>query len=165
MPHTSTNVRWRIWFFKPIYQLRSYASSFYRKLRAARDVGPWGERIASRYLRQRGLTILKRNWRSGRLEADIIALDKRTIAIIEVKTRHERLEERYPAYNAVTPDKRSRLEALSRSFIRNNGPFFRRYGIKGHQIDIIEVYYRRASFGRRVATNIKWHRNIPQGYL
>ncbi len=50
-------------------------------------LGKKGEEIAARYLAGKGYKILERNWRFGRDEIDIIAKDKETIVIIEVKTR------------------------------------------------------------------------------
>jgi putative endonuclease len=54
-----------------------------------KQLGAEGERLARVYLRERGYTIVERNWRCGKGEADIVALDKRTgeTVLIEVKTR------------------------------------------------------------------------------
>jgi putative endonuclease len=51
--------------------------------------GRRGEDLAHRYLRQRGYTIVARNYRlsSGRAEADIIAREGEDLVIVEVKTR------------------------------------------------------------------------------
>ena len=46
-----------------------------------------GERAAARYLKRRGYRILARNFRRGRGEIDLIALDRDTIVFVEVKTR------------------------------------------------------------------------------
>ncbi|MDE6120673.1 MAG: YraN family protein [Muribaculaceae bacterium] len=50
-------------------------------------LGKWGEDIACDELVRLGATILERNWRSGRLEVDIIAALGDTIVFVEVKTR------------------------------------------------------------------------------
>jgi putative endonuclease len=54
-----------------------------------KQLGAEGERLARVYLRERGYSIVERNWRCGNGEADIVALDKRTgeTVLIEVKTR------------------------------------------------------------------------------
>jgi putative endonuclease len=55
--------------------------------RNTRAVGNRGEDAAVAYLERRGWTIVARNWRAGKLgELDIIALQDRTLAIVEVKT-------------------------------------------------------------------------------
>ena len=52
-----------------------------------RTLGAYGERLACRYLVERGLTILDRNWRCARGEIDVVALDAGTLVVCEVKTR------------------------------------------------------------------------------
>ena len=49
--------------------------------------GRRGEEEACRYLRDRGHEIIRRNWRSGHLEIDIITLDSEGLHIVEVKSR------------------------------------------------------------------------------
>ena len=58
-----------------------------------RNVGVRGEDIAARWLEQRGMTILERNWRGRHGELDIVALDGPTLRIVEVKTRLQGNEE------------------------------------------------------------------------
>jgi len=50
-------------------------------------LGKRGELIAVDYLKSRGYKILEMNWRTKHKEIDIIALDKKEIVFIEVKTR------------------------------------------------------------------------------
>lgn len=125
-------------------------------------VGEWGERIAVRHLRKKKLCALRRNWRSGVLEADLIAIDRRTLTVVEVKTRHHSLKQNYPAFKAITPVKRQRLHRLARNFLRNYGPFCRRYGIKGYRVDVVEVYYRSTRFGFLKVTDIQWYKGISE---
>ncbi|MCI1742061.1 MAG: YraN family protein [Prevotella sp.] len=51
--------------------------------------GVWGEELASSYLRQKGYTILDRDWHQGKRDLDIVALDEdgQTLVFVEVKTR------------------------------------------------------------------------------
>ena len=49
--------------------------------------GKWAERKAAKYLQEKGYEILERNYRYDRAEIDIIARDKETIVIVEVKAR------------------------------------------------------------------------------
>jgi len=48
-----------------------------------------GEDQAVKHLTHAGYKILRRNWRSGKLEIDIIAENKDFIVFAEVKTRSE----------------------------------------------------------------------------
>ena len=54
------------------------------------DFGKWGERKAEEYLVKKGYSICHRNWKTGHRDLDITAItpDGETLAIVEVKTRH-----------------------------------------------------------------------------
>lgn len=51
------------------------------------DFGRHCEFMARTYLEQQGYLILETNWRSGHKEIDIIAKEKETLVIVEVKAR------------------------------------------------------------------------------
>ena len=51
------------------------------------DIGKTGEAIAVKHLQDNGYVVLETNWRSGKLEADIIAYKDGFIVFVEVKTR------------------------------------------------------------------------------
>ena len=50
------------------------------------NLGRSGEQIAARFLESKGLKVLERNWRYGRLEIDLILKDGPQIVFLEVKT-------------------------------------------------------------------------------
>ena len=50
-------------------------------------LGKEGEDAACDFLESKGYIIRNRNWRWRKLELDIIAIDKGTLVVIEVKTR------------------------------------------------------------------------------
>lgn len=127
--------------------------------------GRWGERVAAIYVGRRGTTILQTNWKASALEADIVALERRTLLIIEVKTRHHSLRRRYPAIGAITTQKQRHLETLARAYLRNHGPLCRRTGIRHHRVDAIEVYYTRSVWGRPRVTEIRWHRGLSSSFM
>ena len=158
MSSTSKNLCWCKRYLKAFQCFGAYLRARYSALISSSSVGAWGERRAARHVRSRGLVLLKRNWRNGGREADIIACDGRTLVVIEVKTRHESLRERYPARGAVTMQKRVRLEHLARSFERNNGPLFRRFAIKRIRIETYEVYYQRNAAGLPWVAAMSFHR-------
>ena len=58
---------------------------------AHNDTGKWGEDLASKYREEKGYTIVERDWKSGRRDIDIIALDDDVVVFVEVKTRRNRL--------------------------------------------------------------------------
>lgn len=55
----------------------------------AREVGAFGERLAERFLVERGMTILDRNWRCSHGELDLVARDGECLVFCEVKTRRD----------------------------------------------------------------------------
>jgi len=55
------------------------------------DLGKKGEDLAAEHLKKAGYRILKRNWKFGRHEVDIIAENKDFVVFAEVKTRTEDL--------------------------------------------------------------------------
>lgn len=59
-----------------------WASSMYKT-----DLGKRGENIAAEYLQKHGYKIIDRNFRIRGGEIDIIAIEKNTLVIVEVKTR------------------------------------------------------------------------------
>jgi putative endonuclease len=54
---------------------------------AAQALGARAEQLAREYLQQRGLTILRRNYRRRLGEIDLVALDRGVLVIAEVRTR------------------------------------------------------------------------------
>jgi putative endonuclease len=71
------------------------------------DLGRQGEDAAAALLTSRGLRILERNLRLGRLELDLVCEDGDTLVFVEVKTRAEG-SLATPA-DGLTKQKRSRL--------------------------------------------------------
>jgi putative endonuclease len=49
--------------------------------------GKQGEQLAERFLKKKGYKIVERNYRCANGEVDLIALDRRVIVFVEVKTR------------------------------------------------------------------------------
>ena len=58
---------------------------------AHNELGKWGEDLAAKFLEEQGYEILERDWKSGHHDLDIVAGNEEGIAIVEVKTRRNRL--------------------------------------------------------------------------
>ena len=54
---------------------------------ATQRLGEQGERVAERWLRRRGWSVLERRWRSGHRDLDLVVGQGDTIAFVEVKAR------------------------------------------------------------------------------
>jgi putative endonuclease len=75
-----------------------------------RALGDYGERVAARYLVDRGMVVLDRNWRCDEGELDLVLRDGRVLVGCEVKTRTS-LAHGSP-HEAVTDAKLARLRSL-----------------------------------------------------
>jgi len=79
------------------------------------DVGRLGERIAADYLKLSGCSVIRRNYRSGHREIDLIVRDGECIAFVEVKTR--RSDTFGTAREAISRAKFAHLRAAARRFV------------------------------------------------
>jgi putative endonuclease len=83
------------------------------------EIGQRGEQIAAEFLEQKGYKILDRNWRYGRAEVDIVAMNGGTLVFAEVKTRSDDLFER--PESAVDDKKRRLLARAAVAYMRKIG--------------------------------------------
>lgn len=82
-------------------------------------LGREGEQAAVRYLEGRGFRILDRNWRCAGGEIDIVAVERHTFVVCEVKTRSGT---RYGTpLDAVGRAKRMRLRRLAAQWLSAHG--------------------------------------------
>lgn len=95
------------------------------------DLGERGEDLAAAHFRRRGATVLARNWRSGRDELDLVALEGRVLVFVEVKTRTAR--EAGAGWFAVDARKRRALRRAARAWMRAAG------GAPHTRFDVVEV--------------------------
>ncbi len=51
------------------------------------EIGKQGELLAYTFLQKKGYKIVEQNWRFKRAEIDLIAMDRKTLVFVEVKTR------------------------------------------------------------------------------
>jgi putative endonuclease len=87
------------------------ARAFWNRL-----LGDRGERAAARFLRRRGMRILRRGYRTDHGEIDLIARDGDTLAFVEVKARR-----RGQPAEAVTTEKQRRLTLAALHFLKRYG--------------------------------------------
>lgn len=112
------------------------------RIAGGRDpLGPLGERAAGRFLRRAGYRVLGRNVRVRAGEADLVceAPDRRTVVIVEVKSRR-RGAGSHPASESIAPEasitahKKRKLVAVTRSLVRLN-----RWEDRPVRIDVVAV--------------------------
>lgn len=93
-------------------------SDWWTYLFPPRSLGYRGERLAERYLRRQGYIILARSQRNSFGELDLIAVDKRTVVFVEVKTRTSQ-DAGHPA-DAVDAEKQQRLTRAALSYLKRH---------------------------------------------
>jgi len=99
------------------------------------ETGSLGEKKAASYLkREKGFKILKRNWRHGRDELDLIALDEKVLVFVEVKTR--KAGGLVSGYYTVDDRKKRALKRAARAYMKTlqEEPLT-------YRLDIVEVTY------------------------
>ncbi len=80
-----------------------------------RSLGQRGEAAAARFLRKKGYVIVARSDHSRLGELDLVAVDRRTVVFVEVKTRRSH-EAGHPA-DAVGEEKQRRLTRLALMYL------------------------------------------------
>lgn len=83
------------------------------------EIGRRGEEAAAAYLERMGMRIVDRNWRHGRGEIDIIAIDGEDLVVCEVKTRASTAAGQ--PEEAVTSAKQRRLVRLAEAYVAASG--------------------------------------------
>lgn len=81
-------------------------------------IGARGEEEACAWLVGNGHKILRRNWRSGHLELDIITITGKVLHVIEVKTRSDGAP--VPPEVNVDYNKRRRLVSAAHAFLNSD---------------------------------------------
>ena len=97
-----------------------------------KEIGLFGENMATSHLSQIGFEILHRNWRYKHLEIDIIASKDNLLHIIEVKTRTS-IEFGYPE-QFINPQKMKFLKNAAAHFQYQNP------GWKYLQFDVVSIF-------------------------
>ncbi|HTM09795.1 MAG TPA: YraN family protein [Verrucomicrobiae bacterium] len=78
-------------------------------------LGRDGEQIAEKYLAKKGYRLVERNYRCPMGELDLIALDRRVIVFIEVKTRVD--QSFGPPLESVHPRKQQKMIGAAQYFL------------------------------------------------
>ena len=79
--------------------------------------GTWGENLAASHLERHGITVIERNWRSGRYEIDLIGRHADTWIFAEVKVRKFGYAE--TAFESVDLFKQQRLIIAADHFLKH----------------------------------------------
>ena len=87
-------------------------------------VGNIGEEIACQMMRKKGFRIAETNWRFGHLEMDIIAINRRKIVFVEVKTRTSTFGNKR-AEEYVDELKKRRMVAAANAYIKMNSIIYK----------------------------------------
>jgi putative endonuclease len=111
-------------------------------------LGKWGERQCEKFLKQKGLKTLTRNYACKAGEIDLIMVDSdRSVVFVEVKTRAD--EEFTPVESVVTSPKMNRMSKTARYFISAHEIENRPY-----RFDIVTV-----TLGQRGPAELRHYKN------
>lgn len=101
---------------------------------ARRETGAAGEDAAARYLARHGYRILHRNLRLGRVgELDIVAMHRRTLVFIEVKSK---ISGELGGFQNITAAKQRKLIELAQRYLQRHD-----HGQQAVRFDAVEVEY------------------------
>ncbi len=81
-------------------------------------LGRWGEEVAIAFLRKKGYSIIRQDWRSGHRDIDIVARQGNTVVFVEVKTRANR--EFGNPEDAVNHQKRENLRRAINHYVKSH---------------------------------------------
>lgn len=84
------------------------------------DIGRLGENATCEYLKQRGYSIVARNWRLGNIEIDIIAENETDLVFVEVKTRTTTYADVNPE-EYVDARKRRFMTVAGNAYVKHSG--------------------------------------------
>jgi putative endonuclease len=102
-------------------------------------LGRSGEAYAAGYLREKGYRILETNWRYGKEEIDIVALQGGEVVFVEVKTR---------SFNPVEAPELSVTEAKQKYLINAAEAYIRQHSIDHEaRFDIVSLVESKGGFG------------------
>lgn len=85
---------------------------------ARKSLGKAGEELAERYLKRQGYAIVERNYRCPLGEIDLIAIDKRAVVFVEVKTR--RVDTSGAPLESVNGAKQRRLKRVALHYLNRH---------------------------------------------
>lgn len=102
----------------------------------SRDLGRRGENAAAKFLtKNANFKILRKNFRKGRLEIDLVALDGEILVFVEVKARNE--NSRVQGYYAATSaKKRLNIKTCASQYMKAMKP-----SPKTWRYDVVEVQH------------------------
>ena len=80
-------------------------------------IGQIGEELAAKIMRKKGFRVVDTNWKFGHLEMDVIAISRKEIAFVEVKTRTSTFGGKRPE-EFVDELKRRRMAAAANAYIK-----------------------------------------------
>lgn len=101
-----------------ISQWRALFNSWWLKPAAPSTLGQLGELQAARYLRQKGLRLVQRNYRSPWGEIDLIMRDRHCIVFVEV--RYRKPSSYASAVESIDKSKQNRLIKTAQHYLKQH---------------------------------------------
>ncbi len=107
-----------------------------------KQIGTMGEDVVARYVKKRGMRILERNWRHGRLELDMVCEEGDTLVFIEVKTRQ--IDGKTSPIEALTVQKKANFLRAAKAWLSKHDAWNKpcRFDVAGVLYNIQEQSHR-----------------------
>ncbi len=86
--------------------------------RPRQSLGSLGESLAGAFLKNKGYSILEKNWRTPYGEIDLVAMQDESIVFVEVKTRSNR--SLGPPEISITPRKAEHMRSAAEYYIQQH---------------------------------------------
>lgn len=114
-----------------------------------KEIGRFGENLAKNYLQKSNYKIITTNFMCKQGEIDIVAVDRKEIVFIEVKTR---INQNFGyAIEAVDNHKQKHIKRATQYFVYKN-----KIESLSIRFDIIEVYLRKEKYVLNHIKNVLW---------
>ncbi|HOP74637.1 MAG TPA: YraN family protein [Bacillota bacterium] len=105
------------------------------KTRSKKVIGDWGEKVAARYLEEKGYQIVTFNYRCSYGEVDLVCRDQEIWCFVEVKTWRSQ-SPFGSGYFAVSRKKQKRMTKTALDYLSRN-----RLGEPPVRFDIVSIEY------------------------
>jgi len=118
--------------------------SFHQETPLVHRLGRAGERYVKRIFEQEGMRVLSQNWRTGKLELDLVLAEpeSRSIVFVEVKTRQVRMGQatnRHDGISLLAEEQEARLIEAASRYLERYSLRLKRMQLREYRLELVGV--------------------------